>query len=1016
MVVVFTILVISLTIGLPQSASAQISVPAAPTGLAVDSRTHNSITLSWDDPDDSTIQSYQVLRRFFGGPSFEVFVDDTGSSGATFTDPTVEPETRYEYKIRARNALGLSDESASVNAKATEEPDGIPAAPTGLAAGSQTHNSITLSWDDPGDSTIRSYQVLRRPRDGSLYGDNQGTPGFVVVADNTGSAGAIYTDTSVMPNTRYVYRINARNSVGLSPVSTVVNAETPRDPQGVPATPTGLVVDLQTHNSITLSWYDPGDSAIQSYQVLRRLASQFTVVVIVNHTGSSDTTFTDTTVQSNMQYVYRIRARDSVGLSPVSASVNAKTAEDPQGVPAAPTGLAVDSQIHSSITLSWDDPGDSTIQSYQVLRRLRNGPPAFAVLVDDTGSSDTTFTDHTVEPTTRYVYSIRARNAVGLSTQSAVVNAVTPKVLGGIPATPTGLAVASRTHNSITLSWDDPGDSTIQSYQVLRRPRDGSVYGDNQGAPGFVVIADNTGSTGAAYTDTSLTPSTRYVYRIKARNAVGLSRVSADANAETLPAAPTGLVVDSRTHNSITLSWDNPGDSAIQSYQVLRRLRDSEPTLRVLVEDTGSSDTTITDTIVQSETQYIYSIKARNAAGLSAESAVVNAETTEEPQGIPAVPTGLVVGSQTQTSITLSWDNPGDSTIQSYQVVRRPRDRSVYGDNLSPPGLLVIANNTGSTGATYTDTSVTPNTRYVYGIKARNSVGLSNLSAVIVAETLRVPQGVPAAPTGLAVRSRTHNSITLSWDDPDRDSAVHSYQVLRQRSIFSLGVIVDDTGSSDTTFTDPTVEPNTRYTYRIKARNTAGLSAQSASVDADATQEPAGIPAAPTGLAVASRTHNSITLSWDDPGDSAIQSYQVLRRPRDGSVYEDNRGAPGFVVVADNTGSTGKTYTDTSVMPLTRYVYVIKARNSVGLSPVSETVDAGHTPTPTGLAVDSRTHNSITLSWDDPDDSTIQSYQVLRRLRDSNDNPKVIVDDTRSSDATFTDPTVEPSTRYVYRI
>ena len=929
----------------PVSASVNAGHTPTPTGLAVDSRTHNSITLSWDDPDDSTIQSYQVLRRTFGDIFFAVFVDDTGSSGTTFTDSTVEPGTQYEYKIRARNAVGLSAESSSFSVRTTEEPDGIPAAPTGLVAGSRTHNSITLSWDDPGDATIQSYQVLRRPRDGSSYGDNQDTPGLVVVADNTGSAGATYTDTSLTPRTRYVYRIKARNSVGLSPVSNFVNTETRRDPQGVPATPTGLAVDSRTQNSITLSWDDPDDSAIQSYQVLRRLASQTAFAVLVDDTGSSDTTFTDLSVQPNTRYVYRIRARDSVGLSPVSASLNAETAAEPDDVPAAPTGLAVDSRTHNSITLSWADPDDSIIQSYQVLRRRGNF--TLSVIVDDTGSSVATFTDPTVEPDTRYTYSIRARNALGLSAQSAVVIAETTEEPDGIPAAPTGLAAGSRTHNSITLSWADPGDDTIQSYQVLRRPRDGSLYGDSQGARGFVVVADNTGSAGATYTDTSLTPNTRYVYSIKARNSVGLSPVSASVNTETprdpqgVPATPTGLAADSQTHNSITLSWNDPRDSAIQSYQVLRRLRDGDDPLKVYIDDTGSSDTTFTDHTVEPNTQYAYRIRARDSVGLSPISASANAETTGEPAGIPAAPTGLEVDSRTQNRITLSWDNPGDSAIQSYQVLRRLRDRSVYGDNQGALGFVVVADDTGSAGATYTDTSLTPNTRYVYMIKARNSVGLSPVSAPVSAETTEEPDEVPAAPTRLTVGSRTHNSITLSWDDPGGDSAIQSYQVLRRlASQTAFAVLVDDTGSSDTTFTDPTVQPETPYVYTIRARNSVGLSHVSASVNAETTGEPSGIPAAPTGLAAGSQTHNSVTLSWDDPGDNTIQSYQVLRRPRDRSVYGDNQGAPGFVVVADNTGSTGATYTDTSLTPNTRYVYSIRARNAVGLSAVSNFVNA----------------------------------------------------------------------------
>ena len=102
-----------------------------------------------------------------------------------------------------------------------------------------------------------------------------------------------------------------------------------------------------------------------------------------------------------------------------------------------------------------------------------------------------------------------------------------------VPSLPTGLAVSSASHDSVALAWDDPGDATIESYQVLRRSRDGSVYGDGLGALEFVVIVDDTGSAATTYTDTSVTPCTRYVYRIKARNAQGLSGRASYTNAET---------------------------------------------------------------------------------------------------------------------------------------------------------------------------------------------------------------------------------------------------------------------------------------------------------------------------------------------------------------------------------------------------------------------------------------------------------------------------------------------------
>ena len=80
------------------------------------------------------------------------------------------------------------------------------------------------------------------------------------------------------------------------------------------------------------------------------------------------------------------------------------------------------------------------------------------------------------------------------------------------PARPTATAVS---HNSVTLSWADPSDTSITGYQVLRRNRDTDEPGD------FTVIEDDTGNSATAYTDSSVDAATRYTYRIKARNANG---------------------------------------------------------------------------------------------------------------------------------------------------------------------------------------------------------------------------------------------------------------------------------------------------------------------------------------------------------------------------------------------------------------------------------------------------------------------------------------------------------------
>ena len=97
------------------------------------------------------------------------------------------------------------------------------------------------------------------------------------------------------------------------------------------------------------------------------------------------------------------------------------------------------------------------------------------------------------------------------------------------PAKPVSLqAVVS--HDLVSLSWDDPGDASISGYQILRRDRDRSPVGQ------FEVLVEDTGSAATAYVDRQVQPETRYNYRVKARNAAGLSRRSNFVRADTPPA------------------------------------------------------------------------------------------------------------------------------------------------------------------------------------------------------------------------------------------------------------------------------------------------------------------------------------------------------------------------------------------------------------------------------------------------------------------------------------------------
>ena len=96
-------------------------------------------------------------------------------------------------------------------------------------------------------------------------------------------------------------------------------------------------------------------------------------------------------------------------------------------VPAKPTGLSAVA-THASVTLAWDDPGNTSITGYVILRRdiVRQLPGVFTTVEADTGTAATTYTDGGVEPETRYAYRIKAVNAHGTSSRSGYVNVETP--------------------------------------------------------------------------------------------------------------------------------------------------------------------------------------------------------------------------------------------------------------------------------------------------------------------------------------------------------------------------------------------------------------------------------------------------------------------------------------------------------------------------------------------------------------------------------------------------------------
>ena len=328
--------------------------------------------------------------------------------------------------------------------------------------------------------------------------------------------------------------------------------------------------------------------------------------------------------------------------------------------PAKPTGLTA-TATHDQVALTWDDPQDDSITGYVILRRVRVNDVGgeFSELAPDTGTAATTYTDDSVAADTTYTYRIKAINGRGVSERSRWYHVDTPAP--PVPAKPTGLTGAA-THDTVTLTWDDPDDGSITGYVILRRVRVNDVGGE------FSELVADTGTAATTYTDDSVQANTTYTYRIKAINEHGESERSRWFHVETLelavPSKPTGLTAEA-SHDRVVLAWDDPQDDSITHYSVLRRDWDPTSSFAVIEEDTGSADAAYTDAAVASERGYVYRVRAVNAHGASEGSDQARASTPPPPIVVRSSGDGQTLWSATLTAGTATLDG---ETLVGYSV------------------------------------------------------------------------------------------------------------------------------------------------------------------------------------------------------------------------------------------------------------------------------------------------------------------------------------------------------------
>ena len=436
--------------------------PAIPTGLTAETIAHDTVTLTWDDPQDDSVTGYAVVRWKLGYNSGIVTIaPDTGTADTGYTDEKVEPETEYIYNVKSINAQGESEKSEPLRVKTAPAPDPADLAPANLTV-ELVDGQVVLGWDAPvlDAGAVTGYEVLR------ARGEDEST---TLVAD-TGSSATAYTDeTADAAGENYAYRVKAVRDGERSQASDPAVIQLP-DPE--PSAPGGLIASLGSEG-VSLVWNAPTEDAgsVTGYEILSA-QGEGALATLVADTGDAATAYSDTDAGGTSEsYAYRVRA---IRGEEKSADSNEARLQLP---PAAPKRV-VSAASSDLVLLSWADPQDDSVSGYRILRRLWAGDAAddFRTLAEDTGSAETDYADDTVETGRVYVYRVLAVNPGGASEPSSDVRVRT--------AAPVAPLTGARAHVSTDLLSNLGQDTVSANFLYISA---------NEAAQGFTTGSNDLG-------------------------------------------------------------------------------------------------------------------------------------------------------------------------------------------------------------------------------------------------------------------------------------------------------------------------------------------------------------------------------------------------------------------------------------------------------------------------------------------------------------------------------------------
>lgn len=460
---------------------------------------------------------YRVRYREVGTTTWLFRPWTTSLSSQISVAQTLEPGKTYEWQIRSRNGVDMSDWSAS----ATFET---------YSTSAVTAVQPNISYPTDG---VMVYTLMP-----TLYwwiGQSHAGLTFEVEIDMTTQGNTVYSLTGItdisyqhpvalLPGTTYYFRVRSNNGTTTSDWSayeSFVTFGVTGEIEPILTFPIGGQVIYSS--STTLNWYVVGSANTISYELQINAGSpSFTSTIV-----QSGTSYEVTSLQAGTTYYWRVRSYNGNAYSDWTAAESFTVTGNAGTLVPILTWPLGGAATGTTVDLYWYVNGSSPTISYQVMYASESDF-SNAVTVNPGSSTTTQLTG--LVPGVIYYWKVRSHNGTIYSdwsdTETFATQAGSSPVrpMGGSPVNSVGLST-----NNAQLSWFLPSFTTGLIYEVQ--------YSQNSNFSNAVTVEN---ITTTSYMANALPTGAPIYWRVRSKNAQGLYSAYSEAERFT-PNTPTGV-------------------------------------------------------------------------------------------------------------------------------------------------------------------------------------------------------------------------------------------------------------------------------------------------------------------------------------------------------------------------------------------------------------------------------------------------------------------------------------------